>query len=61
MKDIIEIRQYAFKKMIDKTMDIKILAGQALTQTDQQRINCLDHVVAWASEILLYADRGVKE
>jgi len=57
---MVKIEQADFEQIESRIEQIKGSAMQAQAGTDQQRIDCLDHIIAWTHEINLYKNRRIK-
>ena len=59
MEKIIEIKQRDFQQIDDRIKSIRTLSQQSLEATNQQKVTCLDHIIAWTYEIDIYFGRGI--
>jgi len=57
---MVKIEQTDFEQIENRIEEILSSAKQAKDGTEQQRIDCLDHIIAWAHEINLYKNRRTK-
>ena len=57
---LIKITLPDFQQIEHRLKEILSSAGQAQCGNDQQRIDCLDHIIAWTHEINLYISRRTR-